>query len=322
MKPSLASAILAPLSFVRAQDLNSTIVGCVALDCPASTADTANDNCTVEDTSFSYVGLTRIPTTQESLKGLSWTEGFDITEQPGTNRTFQTSFFLGAPPDLNLTNTGACSVFFHGVATSLSFGGKNGTNETSQGTCADAMGSACTAALVSHAKAFLSDTTNTTASPSDRCTALQNELHDHMDKACLQISKGAWTDLASTALTGNASPQPISGKENSTSTCWPVLPKQNQLTHVADHIVPGSLSIADAQAVQFSITPILTVFYPDGNGSIINDVDASLTCVKVLGPSKASVGTEGDDATGSAVSLSSSSTMLVTAGAILASLLI
>ncbi|KAJ8109147.1 hypothetical protein ONZ43_g6216 [Nemania bipapillata] len=243
---STTLSILASATVVCSQDLNSTIVGCIEVGCPPSSADTANDNCTVADDSFTYIGLTRLPTTQDSLKSVSWTKGFDIIDSPNNNRSFQSSFYLGTPPDLNLSNTGACSVFFHGVSTSLVFGGTGLNNETSQGTCADAMGSACVNALVDHAKNFFkgSETSNTSAA--DLCSALQDDLHKNMDSACQMVSQGVWTNLSSTALTGNNSPQPISGKENTTSTCWPVLPKQNQLTHVADHIVEGSLLVKDA----------------------------------------------------------------------------
>ncbi|KAI3322530.1 hypothetical protein HD806DRAFT_128338 [Xylariaceae sp. AK1471] len=322
MKQSFAGLILASLACVRCQDLNTTIVGCAGLDCPASSADTANDNCTVVDNSFTYVGLTRAPTTQDSLKGVSWTKGFHIVDLPGNNRTFQSSFFLGMPPDLKLRDTGACSVFLHGVSASLSFGDDGADVETSQGTCANAMGSECVDALLERARDFFNDTKTSNNSDADLCSALQDDLHQNMDDACLRVSKGSWTNLTSTALTGNDSPQPISAADNSTSTCWPVLPKQYQLTNVADHIVQGTLLVADAEKAQFAITPIITVFYPSGDGSIVSTVDASLTCAKVVGPPRASLdtiddGSGDDDDKGSAVSLVPSSTMLATMGALL-----
>lgn len=198
MELFFVTLILASLACVRSQDLNSTIVGCVDLDCPASTADTANDNCTVADKSFTYIGLTRIPTSQKSLQGLSWTKGFNIIDLPNNNRTFQNSFYLGTPPDLKLGSTGACSVFLNGVSTSLSFGGEDGKNETSQGTCADAMGSECVNALLSRANSFFKESENNNTSNTDRCSALQDHLHKNMDDPCLRISGGSWTNLSST----------------------------------------------------------------------------------------------------------------------------
>ncbi|KAI1115296.1 hypothetical protein F5Y14DRAFT_410827 [Nemania sp. NC0429] len=317
------TVILASLARVRSQDLNSTIVGCAQLDCPASTADTANDNCTVADKSFTYVGLTQLTSSQESLQRLSWTKGFKIIDLPNNNRTFQNSFYLGSPPDLELRGTGACSVFLHGVSASLAFGGDEGRNETSQGTCADAMGSECVSALLDRAKSFFQDPANDNTSNTNRCSALQEHLHNNVDGPCLRISGGSWTNLSSTGLTGDGSPQPISQEDNSTSTCWPVLPKQNQLTHVTDYTVPGTLLAKDAETALLAITPILTVFYPAREESVVRDVDASLTCVKVLGPPRASLDTISDGSgEGFAASLSPSMTTLVAMGSLLAVLFV
>ncbi|KAI0116431.1 hypothetical protein GGR51DRAFT_574709 [Nemania sp. FL0031] len=146
MQLVFASLILASLSCVHSQDLNSTIVSCIEVGCPASTADTANDNCIVVDDSFTYVGPTRVPTTQQSPKGLSWTKGFEIVDLPVNRRSFRSPFFLSTPPDFNLKNTGGCSMLLHGASTSLSFGDDGTKDENSQGTCANATGSACISA--------------------------------------------------------------------------------------------------------------------------------------------------------------------------------
>ncbi|KAI1173621.1 hypothetical protein F4777DRAFT_429431 [Nemania sp. FL0916] len=307
--------ILSSLACVRGQDLNKTIVGCADLECPPSSADKQSDNCTVTDKSFGYVGVTRIPTSQKSLQGLSWTKGYTAVDLPNNNRTFQSYFYLGTPPGLKLNGTGACSVFFNGISTSLSFGGEDGKNETSQGTCADALGSDCVNGLVDHAKRFVQDSGSNNT---DLCSALQDELRKNVDNACLHISSGVWTNLTSIDLAGNApgtvAVQPISALDNSTSTCWPVLPKQNQLVHVTDYIAQGTLLSGDAQAALVAITPILTVFYPTEKDSAVADIDASLTCVKVVGPPRASLDTiNNGTGEGAAASLSPSSAMLATA---------
>ncbi|KAI0873664.1 hypothetical protein GGS24DRAFT_517374 [Hypoxylon argillaceum] len=310
MRLIFASLMLASLASVRSQDLNSTIVGCVEVGCPASTVSKTDDNCTVAGGSYSYVGLARVPTTQENLKGLSWTKGSGAA----LNQSFQTSFFLGTPPNLNLSNTGACSVFLHGVSKTLLFGGDS---ETSQGTCADAMGSACVDALLDRARSVFKGSNTNSTSSADLCSALQDDLEKNMDNACQSKSQGSWTNLTSTALTGNGSPQPISAKDNSTSTCWPVLPKQYELTHVTDHTVATSIYLQDIKAALFAITPVLTVFYPNGEGSVVSDIDASLTCLKVVGPERASLATMDDGSNGSAVSSSPTPTILVAAVALL-----
>ena len=35
------------------------------------------------------------------------------------------------------------------------------------------------------------------------------------------------------------------------------------------------------------ITPVLTLFYPGGKDSLVDEVDASLTCLKAIGPARA-----------------------------------
>ncbi|KAI0418224.1 hypothetical protein F5X98DRAFT_374019 [Xylaria grammica] len=318
MKLSRATLILASLARVRGQDLNSTIVGCIEVGCPASSAIPTSDDCAVADESFDAVGLVRVPTTQKTLNGLSWTKGVNIAELPG-NKTSRSVFYLGTPLDLNLKDSGACSVFLHGLSPTLSFGGENGNQETANGQCADAMGSDCVNALLDRARAFVKGSDNNSISGADLCSALQDNLSKNITGACPHLSDRPWTKMSSTALTGSHSPQPISAKENATSTCWPVLPKEHRLTYVTDYVVRiTDFSVHDIQALSFAITPILTVFYPTGSGSGIDDVDASLTCVKIMGPSRASFENMRDGSgKGSAISLSPSSTMLITMGALL-----
>ncbi|KAI8623021.1 hypothetical protein F5Y19DRAFT_405725 [Xylariaceae sp. FL1651] len=280
--------ITSALNETQAKNLNQTIVGCVEVGCP-SAADNVDDNCTVVDRSFPYIGLTRLPAASDSLAGISWTKGFNITDDPDSVRTFHSSFYLGKPPDLKLDDTGACAVFLHGVYTTLTFG--DDVPEASQGTCLDAMGSGCVSALINRAKALFKGLGNDTVSGEDDCAKLQDELEKNMDDACLQVSKGSWTNLTSTVLIGHGVSRPISAQQNVSSTCWPVIPKQNQLTLVSEYQTQGSLLISDAAEAEFAITPILTVFYPTGKGSIIDNVDASLSCVKVVGPPLASVDT-------------------------------
>jgi hypothetical protein len=185
-------------AFVYAQDLNQTIVGCVELECPPSSTDNANDNCTVADSSFPYVGLTRIPTENKDLAGkLSWTKGFNIADSPDNGRTFHSAFYLGTPPDLDLSDTGACAVLLHGASAALSFDKIDTNRDTAQGTCSDAMGSDCVTALLDRAKKLLDSFGNDIPSSEDACAKLQDDLDKNMDNACLSISKGSWTNLTS-----------------------------------------------------------------------------------------------------------------------------
>ncbi|KAI0392433.1 hypothetical protein F5Y17DRAFT_359088 [Xylariaceae sp. FL0594] len=278
---------------VCAQDLNQTIVGCIEVGCPPSSTDTVNDDCRVADSSFPSVGLTRIPTKNKDLDGkLSWTKGFNVTDRGAAGgQEFHSSFYFGTAPDLDLSGTGACAVFLHGVEPSLSFDKVDKNLESAQGTCADAMGNDCVTALIDRAKKLVDGFGSNPPSSEEACARLQDDLDKNMDHACLSLTKGSWTDLTTAVLTGEGAPAAITGDKNASSTCWPVLPKQNQLALVSDQKTNGSDQEDVIQKATYAITPILTLFFPTGKNSVISEADASLSCVKVVGPSKASVDT-------------------------------
>ncbi|KAI2472613.1 hypothetical protein F4781DRAFT_344999 [Annulohypoxylon bovei var. microspora] len=310
MRQTLATpalALAAAVAQVLAQDLNQTIVGCVELGCPASSLDSANDNCTVADTgSFPYVGLTRVSantSSSSSPSGLSWVKGVNVTDSSSSSsssnssRTFHSSFYLGAPAATPLNaSTGACAVFLRGAeAWNMSFGtSANATGEAAQGTCASAMGASCVSALLARAQAqILSYYGGSGEAPSvaDACERLRQDLVNSTLDACVSVSKGSWTNFTAVALTGDGAPEPISQQENSSSTCWPVTPKEDSLTLVTEFTTPGTDLVADAEESFWAITPILTVFYPMENGTAVSAVDASLSCVKAVGPALASIDT-------------------------------
>ncbi|KAI0505422.1 hypothetical protein F5B22DRAFT_627720 [Xylaria bambusicola] len=286
---SLSIALALSTAYARAQDLKQTIVGCVDLECPASSAAPADDNCTVSDKSFSYVGLTRIPTENKDLEGkISWTKGFNVINTAEDGRTFDSVFYFGTTPDLDLGDTGACAVFLHGIENELSFDKVNVNVETAQGTCSDAMGPDCVNALVERAKKLFNNFEGDTPTSEEACSKLKDDLQKNIDDACASITKEPWTNVSVSALSGEAAYKPLSGDKNSSSTCWPVLPKENQLTLAGEYQTQGSDKIDEIQKALYSVTPILTVFFPTGKQSIVSEVDASLSCLKVVGPSRAS----------------------------------
>ncbi|KAJ3561539.1 hypothetical protein NPX13_g8908 [Xylaria arbuscula] len=292
----LPIGIALSLAHARAQELNQTIVGCAELGCPASSKNTVDDDCTIANSSFTYVGLTRIPTENKDLKDrVSWTKGFNVIGNDNGGSTFHSAFYLGTSPDLDLEDTGACAVLFHGIETALSFDSTNGSEETAQGTCSDAIGSSCVTALVDRAKKLLGSFGDDTPSSSEACAKLQEDLEKNIDDACQRVTKGSrWTNLTSIALSGKGAPQPLSGDKNSSSTCWPVLPKENQLTLASDYQKNGSDYAEDIGDAMYAITPILTLFFPTGNDSVVSEADASLSCLKVVGPARASLDTIDD----------------------------
>lgn len=83
-------------------------------------------------------------------------------------------------------------------------------------------------------------------------------------------------------LTGSNAAEPLTQAENSTSNCYPTLPKSNSLTHIAAFNTTGTALVASVVKNLFSITPILTVFFSENgtNASLLHQPEAQLTCLK------------------------------------------
>ena len=117
------------------------------------------------------------------------------------DRVITSSYYLSTPPDFDLARpitgnrttgrTGVCAIFFHGVSAGLSFGGDGG-DEPAEGTCGDALGAECVAALENRAWNFDLDSR---ASPQEQCDALRENLADNVDEACRDVSGDSWEGL-------------------------------------------------------------------------------------------------------------------------------
>ncbi|KAI0015967.1 hypothetical protein F4780DRAFT_761497 [Xylariomycetidae sp. FL0641] len=320
------SALAAAFGAAHAQEsLSQTIVGCAEVGCPAD-QDGVNDNCTIAGSSYPNVGLTRIGAGDAALAGLSWLEGFNSTtpDDGGDDRTLHRSYYLATPPDVSLDDgTGACAVFLHGIAPGLSFVNapkySQADNETvlaeTEGTCADAMGDSCVQALLDRAKK-VAEGLGEKASSAEACQQLQSELEDNFDDECLPLGASSWRNLTATPLTGGGKngdgPITIAGQANASTTCWPVDDKSDGLALVHDYAEDASLYAENLEDAAWGITPILTVFFP-GNGSLVESVDASMSCIKAMGPSLASLDADGDTDTGAAGLLSPSRTSILAA---------
>ncbi|KAI5864851.1 hypothetical protein GGS23DRAFT_619541 [Durotheca rogersii] len=295
-KAVAAAVVLASASAAQAQDLRQTIVGCADLECPAANTQVATtDNCTVADVgSYPLIGLTRVPTSASALQGLSWTQGFSIADDDA-GRHFRRAYFLGEPPELDVagsTDTGGCAILVHGLSEGLAFG-PDGPSEAGQGTCADALGAECVSAILDRARAVAAGFTGD-GRPADTftgCARIRRDLANNTIDACLPAVRGLLTDMDAVALTGSDAEQRISPEKQSASSCWPITPKEDRLTLVAEFERVGTNQVQDTQSAAWAITPILTVFYPTGAQSLVTEIDASLSCVKIVGPSRASLPT-------------------------------
>ncbi|RDL39947.1 uncharacterized protein BP5553_04287 [Venustampulla echinocandica] len=251
---------------VHSQSLSSTIVGCIDVDCPTGPGSITTVQCTVVDKTFHTIRLAPI----ELL--------------PRTTT-------LETPPDTNLTGTGACAVFFGKVSDRASFSGSSRVIEESEGTCQEAIGTDCVNALVKRAtNVDVKGLGNVEA-----CSKLETAFKENLDDACKSIATDSkWKGLS---VKGNGAAKPITTAQNSTSNCWPIVPKQYDLALVNSADTPGDFTSTSVYNNLFGITPILTLFYP-GNGSLITEAEAQMTCMKTKGLNSAENATKANSENG------------------------
>ncbi|KAL2194406.1 hypothetical protein P885DRAFT_43191 [Corynascus similis CBS 632.67] len=195
---TLASAALAIAHSARAE-----ILSCADVECPIPNPNVTSSTCTVADKTFNAVGILNLD----------------------TGRIYDQAFYLGTPEDFDFDDTGACALFFTEVSDRVKFG--NGDVRNTQGTCGQALSDSCVSALTDRAKKVDLKGLSSRAA----CEKMQKDFSDNLDSACSAVAQGdRWTGIKAKALSGNASPERISGRQNSTSNCWPVLPKTHDLT--------------------------------------------------------------------------------------------
>lgn len=191
-------SLLHLLSPVLAIDLGAPIVGCSEVDCPTSGNTTAAE-CKVADRTLSLIGLASFKT-PVATDDFTWTEGIqaydNVDPKIDFDRIYEKSFYLGTPQGFDLiedataSNYGACALFFTTVADSIEFNG--GKNETSVGTCSDALTSSCVDALLKQA----TDAARSNLSTAESCKILLSEFTNNLVPECFRIATGdKWAGL-------------------------------------------------------------------------------------------------------------------------------
>ncbi|KAK4156603.1 hypothetical protein C8A00DRAFT_30571 [Chaetomidium leptoderma] len=266
-----------------------------------------------KDVVLQILGVANIDSAVEGLKGLSWTKGVGVHDGK-EERHFDQSFYLGTPENFGFNDTGACALFFTQVSDRVRFG--DGDARGTQGTCRDAMTDSCISALVDRAKKVdLKGLSGKAA-----CDKLQKDFSENLDSACDAFAQASkWAGIEAKALSGDGSPEPISDQQNSTSTCWPVLPKSDNLTLVGSVMATGNFDASTLMDNFFSITPVLTVFFP-GNKTdgLVSKSEAQLTCLKAIDLTTASNATKTPDGDGGS---NAAGRLVGSRGAILAGLM-
>ncbi|KAM5343852.1 hypothetical protein ACJ41O_012389 [Fusarium nematophilum] len=210
---SLAAPLLLSILACRAlaQELDQTIVGCDAVQCPL---DNDEPRCRVENDTFLNIGLTRIPDVPDSLEDFSIVKGLNIS---GTNdNTYTSVYYLGTPQNVSPDEVHGCAVFFHDPPEKTF--PQNGT-----GTCSDVIDQGCIDAIQDLAASSVSY-----RYVDGICRVLQEELEESNISACENLT-GPGKGIGSIAAISLSNLTNIEGTDNATSDCWPILPKSANL---------------------------------------------------------------------------------------------
>ncbi|RMJ21312.1 hypothetical protein PHISP_07817 [Aspergillus sp. HF37] len=314
---ALSSLFLLVLAHAVA-DLPAPIVGCKAVFCPYSET---YDNCTLGNNSFAGIGLARIPNTPSPLQGLSLVKAAGIADsadppsastvpgsQPYGIRPFQSAYYLGSPPELPVQNLTGCAVTFDEPPVGNFTGSGNATAEeikAAAGTCPDILEQGCVDTITERARKAVRDAKG----DGDGCSALARELERGSFDKCRGIGGGGGGNngkkgLGNFTVSSLGDLSPITGPQNSSSDCWPVIPKAYNLAKISEDIALGEPTGASTLENLYKITPMLTVF-SDRHNSPADKTSAQLTCLKVVTKHRPDAGdnTQEDQASSSSYNL-------------------
>jgi hypothetical protein len=236
---------------------------------------------------MSLIGLLSTPSTLLNTN-LTWTIGDSGLQSTitGNQRTVTRSFYLGTPESVDLRSAvevKGCAIFVidreRGAYQVYDQGAPQYVNTAS---CAASMGQTCVDDLTSKLKQLALSTSD--RNTEDFCKNIANTLQQSPPSSCYTLTQQPL--IQSIPLTGPSAPKPIAENQNSTSNCWPTLPKTNALAKVFeyDHIAKLTEWVS-----WLGYTPLITVF-ASGNGT--GDVEVDLACMKIVDSDGFSAGTE------------------------------
>lgn len=222
---------------------DSDLVGCKAVSCPTEGAE---DLCTLAQDTFLGIGTAPIPDVSSSLEGLSLVKGVNLTigdgEASENTREFNSVYYLGTPSGLEVRNLAGCAVIFNDPpAKTFQYpkkpaGPRNDHGESrnvtdtaaASGPCSEIINQACNDRLTKRARDIIND------ADGDACAQLEDELRNSSFDEC----SDSWhtsSSLGNLTVTSLANLSTISGSQNSSSDCWPVVSKSDNLSGIAEN---------------------------------------------------------------------------------------
>jgi hypothetical protein len=277
--------------------------GCAAVNCPNRYENMLSPTRQVESTDMRLVGLL---STSSSLlaSDLTWTIGDSGLQSTivGNERTVTRSFYVGTPKSVDLTSAElevkGCAIFVISPDTgAYQVYEQDAPQYVNRASCAGSMGETCVKDLTSKVEELTRSTSDQSANTF--CKNIADGLREAPPSSCYILDQQP--RIEAVALTGSTALQPITSNENSTSNCWPTLPRTNDLTKVFEYDHVANLT---EWVPWLGYTPLITVF---ASGNATSDIEVDLACMKIVDSDDFSAGTarNGSDTTvmeGSAVS--------------------
>lgn len=151
---------------------------------------------------------------------------------------------------------------------------------------------------------------------SNVCSKVGKALETYITSGDAETCKSLKEDaiFRSVTLTGPDAAEPLTKKQNSTSNCYPTLPKTNDLTREFSFNISSSYFVNETAPAILGETPLLTMFWSkDGDDdSSIENADAQLTCLRPIDMTTAANTTlvGGDGGEGGAIPMNGGSNIL------------
>lgn len=169
---------------------NHTIGSCADVDCPGKGDNTTSVECRVTNRTYGLIGLDTFETAiTESNGDLTWTVGTHVYDdvEPDDARVIEKDFYLGTPPELNLT---ANDLPFQGCAIFL-YGNEMEKPEDDQPwECENVIGAECKTQLLDDATQLLgaTQTQNSSESVENVCRRLEEGFNSTFTTPCGRVT--------------------------------------------------------------------------------------------------------------------------------------
>ncbi|KAI6865253.1 hypothetical protein KC338_g5182 [Hortaea werneckii] len=279
----LATVVFPVLSVVttsvRAQTPLNHTASCADVGCPLDDNNESLSNCQVNEDVLIGVGIDAYSSDLLNTSP-TWTVGvsrFNTSADDNISGTVQRTYYLGAPTDfaLNTSERSGCAMVIvanDGDGNQTLFSGLHANqNRGWIGSSCGQPGENGTIGLPDECTSALRERSINAISNSDSCSNIADALNSEVIDACnpngtanVQDERTSFLGRPSTvyavSLTGDDAPQPISDAQNSTSNCWPTLPKSNQLYKTFAYNIATNGDYDTFMGALQGISPLLNVW--------------------------------------------------------------